>query len=63
MDARSEDALTVDLLVKDALVLATMDSSRREIEGGWVAITDGLVSHIGAAGEPPPAAQRSLYGQ
>ena len=31
------------LLVRDALVVATVDDERRELEGGWVAITDGLV--------------------
>ncbi len=33
-----------------------MDAQRREIANGWVAITNGLVSSLGA-GTPPPATQ------
>lgn len=48
---------TADLLVRDARLVATCDGQRRELPGGWVAITDGLVSGIGGSGEPaPPAA-------
>ena len=39
-----------DLLIKNASHIATMDSERKEIAGGWVAITDGFISGIGEAG-------------
>jgi cytosine/adenosine deaminase-related metal-dependent hydrolase len=46
-----------DLLVTGADLVATMDADDRELAGGWVAITDGLVSAVGGSGEPaPPAA-------
>ncbi|MGE5211366.1 MAG: 8-oxoguanine deaminase, partial [Acidobacteriota bacterium] len=43
-----------DLVVANARWLATVDPDRRELAGGWVAITDGLVSDIGTG--PAPAA-------
>ena len=48
---------TADLLVSGATLVATVDDDRREIPGGWVAITDGLVSAVGEAGSEPPAAE------
>jgi len=44
------------LLVRDAELLATVDDDRREISGGWVAITDGLVSAMGGPADPMPEA-------
>ena len=44
-----------DLVVANARLVATLDAERRELAGGWVAITGGLVSDVGV-GEPPPAA-------
>ncbi|MGI9031070.1 MAG: 8-oxoguanine deaminase [Ilumatobacteraceae bacterium] len=44
----------VDLVVANARCVATMDEDRRELDGGWVAITDGLVSAVGT-GAPPVA--------
>jgi len=44
-----------DLLIRDALVVATMDDERREIVGGWVAITDSKISAIGTSGSEPSA--------
>lgn len=44
-----------DLLVAHADLVATVDDERREIPGGWVAVTDGLVSGVGAAGGEPDA--------
>ena len=44
-----------DLVVAGAELLVTMDDERREIPGGWVAITDGSVSAVGAGGTEPPA--------
>ena len=47
----------VDLLVLDALLVATMGDDRREVPGGWVAISDGLVTAIGdSSAEKPEAA-------
>jgi cytosine/adenosine deaminase-related metal-dependent hydrolase len=49
-------AVTADLVITGARLLVTMDASRRELAGGWVAITGGQISGIGDAGsEPPPA--------
>ena len=49
-----------DLLVRGAQLVATVDDERREIEGGWVAITDGLVSDVGRPTDPTPVAGRLL---
>jgi cytosine/adenosine deaminase-related metal-dependent hydrolase len=43
-----------DLVVTGARCIATMDADRRELDGGWVAVTDGLVSGVGS-GAPPEA--------
>jgi cytosine/adenosine deaminase-related metal-dependent hydrolase len=52
-----------DLLVTGAELVATMDHDNREISGGWVAISDGLVSDIGGPGDAPPAAARILRAE
>ncbi len=44
-----------DLLVTGARLLVTMDAERRELPGGWVAVTGGQVSGIGPAGTEPAA--------
>src|SRR4051812_32318685 len=49
-----------DLLVRDAELVATVDDARREIGGGWVAITDGLVSAVGGPGDAPPQATETI---
>src|SRR4051812_10730684 len=49
-----------DLLVSDAELVATVDDARREIPGGWVAVTDGLVSGVGASTDPRPPAVRTI---
>jgi cytosine/adenosine deaminase-related metal-dependent hydrolase len=50
---------TADLLVHDAELIATVDDARREIAGGWVAVTDGVVTALGGPADPmPPAASR-----
>ena len=46
--------IPADLVVRDARCVATLDGERRELRGGWVAVTDGLVSGVGTA-DPPPA--------
>lgn len=43
-----------DLVVAHARCVATVDAQRREIDDGWVAIDDGVISAIGS-GEPPAA--------
>jgi cytosine/adenosine deaminase-related metal-dependent hydrolase len=55
--ARSDQC---DLLVTGAVLVATMDDDRRELPGGWVAVTDGLVSAVGASAEPVPDAAEVL---
>ncbi len=47
---------TADLLVRDALLIATVDENRREIAGGWVAITNGVISGVGGSSDPMPLA-------
>ena len=51
---------TADLLVRDAELVATVDERRREIPGGWVAVTEGVVSAVGGPGDPAPEAARVL---
>ena len=46
----------VDLLVRGASLVATVDDDRREIAGGWVAVRDGVVTALGGPGREPPAA-------
>jgi cytosine/adenosine deaminase-related metal-dependent hydrolase len=57
------DDLTADLLIRDAWSVATVDDERRELAGGWVAITDGLVSGVGASPDPPPVAAESISAE
>jgi cytosine/adenosine deaminase-related metal-dependent hydrolase len=45
---------TVDLVVRDALLVATMDDDGTELPGGWVAITGNAITGSGI-GDPPPA--------
>lgn len=47
---------TVDLLVHNATLVATVDATRRELPGGWVAVKDGLVVAVGASTDPKPTA-------
>jgi cytosine/adenosine deaminase-related metal-dependent hydrolase len=51
---------TADLLVRDARLVATGDADDRELAGGWVAVTDGLVAGVGASTDPPPPADTVL---
>ncbi|MBB3677156.1 8-oxoguanine deaminase [Modestobacter versicolor] len=51
---------TADLLVHDAELIATVDDARREIAGGWVAVTDGVVSALGGPADPVPDATRRV---
>ena len=48
-------AKQMDLCVRNSELVVTMDAARREIPGGWVAISGGLVSGVGGPGREPPA--------
>jgi len=50
----------VDLLVAGARCVATVDADRRELDGGWVAIRDGLIAAVGGPHDPAPAAGEVL---
>jgi cytosine/adenosine deaminase-related metal-dependent hydrolase len=45
----------VELLITGAASVATMDAERREISGGWVAVTGGIVTAVGPPGSEPAA--------
>jgi 8-oxoguanine deaminase len=47
-----------DLVIVNARCVATVDAQRREIAGGWVAITGGLVSGVGDG--PAPAGRQTI---
>jgi cytosine/adenosine deaminase-related metal-dependent hydrolase len=49
-----------DLLIRNARMVATMDTDRRELAGGWVAISDGMVEAVGAGTDAAPAAAEVL---
>ena len=49
-----------DLVVTGADLVATMDDERRELPGGWVAITDGLVEAVGSSLDTPPNGDDTL---
>ena len=48
--------MTVDLLIYNAVLVATVDDARREIPGGWIAITGGLITAVGSFVDPMPEA-------
>ena len=48
-------ATPADLCVRNAELVVTMDAERREIPGGWVAVSGGFVSAVGGPGREPPA--------
>jgi len=52
--------MDADLLIRNARLVATVDADRRELPGGWVAITDGLITGVGSATDQPPAARESI---
>ncbi|UOY00397.1 8-oxoguanine deaminase [Blastococcus sp. PRF04-17] len=54
------DPERADLLISDADLVATVDDARREVPGGWVAVTDGAVSGLGGPGDPRPDAVRTI---
>jgi len=44
----------VDLVISDARLITTLDETRNEVAGGWVAVRAGIIDSVGT-GEPPPA--------
>jgi cytosine/adenosine deaminase-related metal-dependent hydrolase len=50
-----------DLLVTGATMVATMDDDRRELAGGWVSITDGLIDGVGTSLDTPPSATETIH--
>ncbi len=48
------------LLIKNALVLATLDAARREIPSGAVYCEDGFIKHVGATSELPATADEVI---
>jgi cytosine/adenosine deaminase-related metal-dependent hydrolase len=50
----------VQLVIADAELLVTMNTERREVRGGWVAVDDGIVTAVGGPGDPPPPAARRI---
>jgi cytosine/adenosine deaminase-related metal-dependent hydrolase len=52
---RAPETVQADLVISNARCVATVDEQRREIDGGWVAITDGIVSAIGSGTAPRAA--------
>ncbi len=55
--------MTADLLVRDADLVATLDDERREIPGGWVAVTNGLISDRGGPADEPPQSEREVSAE
>ena len=52
--------MTADLLIHSARLVATVDNARCELPGGWVAITDGLISGVGSSTDPVPEATERI---
>ena len=52
--------MTADLVIANAWLVATVDTDRRELPGGWVAITDGLITGVGASVDPVPPARSTI---
>ncbi|CAB4363117.1 MAG: 8-oxoguanine deaminase [Actinobacteria bacterium] len=49
-----------DLLIRNALLVATVDDQRRELPGGWVAITGNLIEAVGGAADDAPIADQTI---
>ena len=49
-------------ILKNADIVVTMDSTRREIAGGWVAIEDGVITGVGGPDDVPIGASIDLAG-
>jgi cytosine/adenosine deaminase-related metal-dependent hydrolase len=55
-----DTAARADLLITDAELVATVDDDRREIAGGWVAVTGGMISGLGGPRDAQPTAARTV---
>jgi cytosine/adenosine deaminase-related metal-dependent hydrolase len=60
MPAPAHPSGDADLLVTGAKLVATCDAARRELPGGWVAVTGGLISGLGTAADPARGAHDTL---
>ena len=49
-----------DLLIKNAGLVATVDDQRRELSGGWIAVTGGVITGVGSSTESVPEADRVI---
>ena len=49
-----------DLVVTERRCVATLDADRREIAGGWVSVTGGLIDAVGTGTPPPANGRRSM---
>jgi len=49
-----------DLLLTNSGLIATVDDDRRELAGGWVAISGGLITSVGASTDPRPEATETV---
>ena len=56
----ADDHGVVQLLVRNARCVATVDATRREIANGWVAVNHGLIVGVGGAHDPAPLADRII---
>lgn len=52
--------MTADLIIHNARLVATVDADRRELAGGWVAVTNGLISGVGSSTDPMPTARERI---
>lgn len=52
--------MSADLLVYNARLVATVDNNRREIPGGWLAVTNGLISAVGSSTDALPEATEKI---
>ena len=53
--SRSKSSDRAELCVRGAEMVVTMDSDRREVPGGWVTVSGGFVTGVGASGSEPEA--------
>lgn len=49
-----------DLLIHNARRIATVDAERREISGGWIAISNGVIDGVGFSNEQLPDASEVI---
>ncbi|MEM9651213.1 MAG: 8-oxoguanine deaminase [Actinomycetota bacterium] len=52
-----------ELLIKDCRLLATVDDARRELAGGWLSVSGGVIAAIGRSTDPPPDAEMVLSAE